>query len=85
MNTVLTKTYNFNFSASLNTIVSDTTNSAKSVANWFTEDAKQVNYEMHQLNSCLKYAFGILENKKKVPVCDEKGSFVLDSNGKTVK
>ena len=56
--------YHFDFPNNSRTVVSDTTNSATNVAKYFSEDAKQVNCEMHQLNGAMKYVFGLLENKK---------------------
>ena len=43
-------------------VASDTTNYATAAARFFSPRAVQVDREMHQLNSCLKYGFGICEN-----------------------
>ena len=40
-------------------VASDTTNSATAVARFFYPSSVQVDCEMHQLNLCLKYGFGI--------------------------
>jgi hypothetical protein len=38
-------------------------NAATKVAEYFSEDTEQVNCEMHQLNTAMKYGFGLLEKK----------------------
>ena len=48
----LMKDYGFDFPKYVRTVVSDTTNAATKVATFFSEDADQVNCEMHQLNNC---------------------------------
>ena len=56
--------YHFDFPNNSRTIVSNTTNAATKVAEYFSEDAEQVNCEMHQLNGTMKYGFGLLENTR---------------------
>ena len=51
--------HHFYFPKNARTVISNTTNSATKVADYFSEDAEQVNCEMHQLNSTMKYGFGL--------------------------
>ena len=43
------------------------------MAEYLSEDAEQVNCEMHQLNNAMKYGFGILENTRSTISVDENG------------
>jgi hypothetical protein len=46
------------------TVVRDMTNAATKAAKYFSEDPEQVNCEMHQLNTAMKYGFVLLENTR---------------------
>jgi hypothetical protein len=81
----LMDSYMFDFTKHTRAIISDTTNSAKAVSRYFSDEAEQVNCDMHQLNSCLKYGFGMLENVKQVSVLDDNGLPIIGENGKPVK
>ena len=48
----------------------------------FSEDAEQVNCKMHQLNSVMKYRFGMLENTRSTIAVDNNGLRVNPSNSK---
>ena len=65
-------------------VASDTTNSATAVARFFSRSAVQVDCEMHQLNSFLKYGFGICENYKSEDMLDDNGVVIRNSSGKKV-
>jgi hypothetical protein len=73
LDTRLKAIYGYDFAASYCTVVSDTTNSATAVAKFFSSEAEQVNCEMHQVNSCMKYGYGILENTRSSIVSDANG------------
>ena len=74
--------YGFDFSKYARTVVSDTTNAATKVAEYFAEDAEQVNCEMHQLNTAMKYGFGQLENTRSTFFLDDNDEKVKLANGK---
>ena len=65
-------------------VASETTNSATAVAIFFSPRAVQVDCEMHQLNSCLKYGFGIFENYRSKDMLDKIGLAIRNSSGKKV-
>ena len=65
-------------------VASDTTNSETYVARFLSPRAVQVDCEMHQLNSFLKYGFGICENYKSEDMIDEIGVVIRNSRGKKV-
>ena len=65
-------------------VASDTTNYATAAARFFSPRATQVDCEMHQFNSCLKYGFGICENYKREDMIDENGVVIRNSSGKKV-
>ena len=68
--------HHFDFPNNKRTVVSNTTNTATKVVKYFSEDAEQVNYEMHQLNSAVKYGFGVLENTRSTIAVDDNGIFL---------
>jgi hypothetical protein len=74
--------YVFDFPKNARTVVSDTMHAAIKVAKYFSEDGKQVNYEMHQLNTAMKYGFGLLENTRSTIFLDANGQQVKLPNGK---
>ena len=47
-----------------------------------SEYAEQVNYEMHQLNSAMKYSFGVLKNTRLTIEVDDNGLWIKLSNTK---
>ena len=63
-------------------VASDTTNLATAVARFFSPRVVQVDCEMHQLNSFLKYGFGICENYRSEDMIDENGVIIRNSSGK---
>ena len=65
-------------------VASDTTNLATAVARFFSPSTVQVNCEMHQLNLCLKYGFGIFENYRSKDMLDKIGLAIRNSSGKKV-
>ena len=62
-------------------MASDTTNLATSVARFFSPMAVQVDFEMHQLNLCQKYAFGICENYRSEGMIDKNGVVIRNVSG----
>ena len=58
----LLKNFKFNFSRWCASNASDTTSCVVNVDHAFSKDTKNIDSKMHELNSCLKYGFGILEN-----------------------
>ena len=65
-------------------VASDATNSETYMARFFSPRAVQVDYEMHQLNSCLNYGFRICDNFRSKDMLDENGVFIRNSSGKKV-
>ena len=65
-------------------VASDTTNSATAVACFFSPRSVQVDCEMNQLNSCLKYGFGICDNYRSEDMLDNNGVVIHNSSGKKV-
>ena len=65
-------------------VASDTTNLATAVAHFFYPRAVQVDCEMHQLNSCMKYGLVIFENYRSEDILDKNGVFIRNSSGKKV-
>ena len=57
-------------------------NAATKVAGYFSEDAEQVNCEMHQINRDMKYGYGLLENTRSTITVDENGIQIKLSNSK---
>ena len=62
-------------------VASDTTNLATTVARFFFPRAVQVDCEIHQLNSCLKYGFRIFENYRSEDMLDENGVVIPNLSG----
>ena len=65
-------------------VASDTTDSATAVERFFSPSAVQVNCEMHHLNLCLKYGFGICDNYKSEDMLDNNGLVIRNSSVKKV-
>ena len=81
----LLQQYKFDFSKWCHTVVSDMTACAVNVAMEFLEDSIQVDCEMHQLNTCLKYGLGLYENTSTKFAKDGNGNFLLDDTGNRYK
>ena len=81
---ILKETFELEISLFTNSVASDTTNSATSVARFFSPEAVQFDCEMHQLNSCLKYGFRIYNKYKIKDVLDKNGVVIRNSSGKKV-
>ena len=79
------RNYDFDFAPWCRTVVSDTTPSATNVASQLSEDAEQINCEMHELNSCLKYGYGILENTRTKYARNEDGTFAYNDQNQRFK
>jgi hypothetical protein len=56
--------------------------SENAVAEFFSSEAEQVNCEMHQVNSCMKYGYGSLENTRSSIVSYANGQKLKLKNGK---
>ena len=67
---ILKETFKLDISLFTKLVASDTTNSETAVARFFSPRAVQVDCEMHQLNLCLKYGFGVCENYKSESMLD---------------
>ena len=78
------ETFESDISQFTKSVASDTTNSATVVALFFPPSAVQVDCEMHQLNSCLKYRFGICDNYRIEDMLDNNGVVIRNSSGKKV-
>ena len=65
-------------------VASDTTNSATAVTRFLYPMAVQVDCEIHQLNSCLKYCFVICENYRSEEMLDNNGVVIRNSSGEKV-
>ena len=70
---ILKTDYNFDFSNNERTVISDRINAATKVTQYFSKYAEQVNCEMHQINSAIKYGFVLLENKSSTIAVDGNG------------
>ena len=79
---ILKADYHFSFPTNSITVISDTTNADTKVDNYFSEDTEQVNCEMHQISSAMKYGFGVLENTIFNVAVDENGLRIKLSNSK---
>ena len=64
------------------TVVSNKTNDDTKVAEYFSEDAEQVNCEMYELNSAMKYGFRLLENIILTIAVDDNGLQIKLINSK---
>ena len=80
----LKETFELEISQFSKSVASDTTNLATSVAHFFSPRAVQINCEMHQLNLCLKYGFGICDNYRRKEILDENGVVIRNYSGKKV-
>ena len=65
-------------------VASDTTNSETDLALFFYPRDVQVDCEMHQLNLCLKYGFGICDNYRSKDMLDKNGVVIHNVSGKKV-
>ena len=72
--------YHFDLPNNTRTVVRYTTNDANKLADYFSEGAEQVNCEMHQLNSAMKYGSGMLENTRSTIAVDYNGLRIKLSN-----
>ena len=79
---ILKETFKLDISLFTKSVASDTTNSETDVARFFSPRAVQVDCEMHQLNSCLKYGFRICKNYKSEDMLDKNGVVIHNSSGK---
>jgi hypothetical protein len=78
---ILKANYVFDFPKNARTVGSNTMNVTAKVAEYFSEDAEQVNCEMHQVNTALKYGFGLLENTRSTIFLDENGQRIKLPDG----
>ena len=81
---ILKETFELDISLFTKLVASDTTNSATAVARFFSPSAVQVDCEMHQLNSCLKYGFRIFENYRSKDMLYKNGVVIRNLSGKKV-
>ena len=81
----LKERFSFDFSEKFISIVSDTTNSATAVARYLDVDSVQTDCDMHQLNTSLKVAFGLIESTRTRTMRDGNGNKINDSKGNGVK
>ena len=81
---ILKETFELEISLFTKSMASDTTNSTTAVARFFSPSAVQVYCEMHQLNLCLKYGFGICDKYKSEYMLDNNGVVIRNSSGKKV-
>ena len=65
-------------------VASYTTNSETAVSLFFYPRDVQFDCEMHQLNLCLKYGFGVCDNYRSKDMLDKNGVIILNSSGKKV-
>ena len=52
------------------------------MAGYLYEDVDQVNREMHQLNSAMKYGFGLLKNIRSTNAVDDNRLWTNQNNSK---
>ena len=81
---ILKETFELYISQFAKSMASDTANSETTVSRFFSPSADQVYCEIYQLNSCLKYGFGICENYKSKDMLDDNGVVISNSSGKKV-
>ena len=62
-------------------VASDTTNLATAVEHFFSHRIVLVDCEIHQLNLCLKYGFGICDNYRSKDMLDKNGVVICNSSG----
>ena len=77
--------YHFDLPNNARTVVSDTTNAATKVAEYFSKDTEQVNCEIYQLNIALNYGFGLLENTRSTISVDDNGLRIKLNNSKWMR
>ena len=65
-------------------MASDTTNLETSVARFSSPRSVQDDFEMHQLNSCLKYGFVIGNNYRSKDMLGENGVVICNSGEKKI-
>ena len=82
MQKILKETFELGISWFTKPVASDTTNSATDVERFFSPRAVQVECEMHQLHSCLKYSFGIFKNYRSEDMLDKNGMVIYKYSGK---
>ena len=80
----LKETFESNIYQFTKLVASDTTNSATDTARFFSPRAVQVDCEMHQLNLCLKYGFGICDNYRSKYMLDDNRVVIRNLSGKKV-
>ena len=80
----LKETFDLGISLFTKSVASDTTNLATAVARFFSPRVVQVDCEMHQLNSFLKYGFGICENYRGEDMIDENGVIIRNLSGNNI-
>ena len=83
MQKILKETLELDIYRFTNLVASDTTNSATDMTRFFPPRAVQVDCEIHQLNSCLKYGFVICKNFRSKDILDENSlvNFTVDLDG----
>ena len=81
---ILKETFELDISWFTKSVASDTTNLETAVERLLSTRAFQVEREMHQLNLCLKYGFGICEIYRSKDMLDENGVVIRNSIGKKV-
>ena len=84
MQKILKETFELETSLFTKSVAIDTTNLAISVARFCPPRAVQVDCEMHQLNSCLKYGFRIFENYRSKDMLYKNGVVIRNLSGKKV-
>ena len=67
---IFKETFELGISQFTKSVASDTTNLVTAVTLFFFPMAVQVDCEMHQLNSCLKYGFRICKNYRSKDMLD---------------
>ena len=84
LQTILKETFKFYIYPFTKFVASDTINLETDVACFFYPRDVQVDYELHQLNSCLKYGFGICDNYRSKDMLDKNVMIIRNSIGKKV-
>ena len=77
---ILKEAFELEISQFTKSVASDTTNLETSMSRLFTPRAVQFYCEIHQLNSCLNYGFGICDNYRSKDMIDENGVFIHNSS-----
>ena len=81
---ILKETFELYISQFTKSVARNTTNSATSVARFFSSRAVQVDCKMNQLNLCLKYCFGICDIYRSKDMIDMNVVVIRNSSGKKV-